>query len=237
MPNVKDDEPGEAQSNSSSDSDSGARTGAARAAADGAGSATTFAGSALPARPVVAQPGALKATAYPPKIIPKVFTDPSPAFLLPQLPDTKIELKMLTTISEQFLESKPRKIKRLLNTYRYIKVLAHAQAEPVQSGEWQQTMLGWLAFTMTWPSFMARAIEKIEELDPKNEGVLVRAIGKLPGVDSRPSEADVSAYLPISGERIKVLWELAGNFLIENADPGSVSHSDAQVNTRSKSPA
>jgi hypothetical protein len=144
---------------------------------------------------------------------------------------------MLATISERFLESNPRKIKRLLNTYRYIKVLAHTQAEPVQSAEWQQTMLGWLAFTMTWPSFMAKAIERIEELEPKKEGVLLRAILQLPTFGARPFEADVSAYLPVSGERIKALWELAGNFLIENADPGSVAHSDAQADTLGKSPA
>jgi hypothetical protein len=96
-------------------------------------------------------------------------------------------------------------------------------------------MLGWLAFTMTWPSFMAKTLEKVEDFEPKNEGVLLRAIAQISG--PRPSEADVSAYLPVSGERIKALWELAGNFLIENTDPGSAAHSDAHVNTRSKSPA
>lgn len=138
---------------------------------------------------------------------------------------------------ERFLESNPRRIKRLLNTYRYVKVLSHSQSEPVQSDEWQKTLLGWLTFTMTWPAFMARAIEKVRDLEPESDSFLLSAIDEIAGADPRPSKADVQAYLNVSGERIKALWELAGNFLIENADPGSVSHSVAEVGTRGRSPA
>lgn len=165
----------------------------------------------------------------------RTYQEPSPTFSLPQLPDTQIELELLAAISEELLDSNPRRIKRLLNTYRYIKVLSHGLKEPVQTAEWQKTMLGWLAFTMTWPAFMAKAIERVPELEPDNDSFLLRAIDEIPGRDPKPSKVDVQAYLNVSGKRIKELWELAGNFLIENADPGSVSHTDRRTRTRGES--
>ncbi|HKP85895.1 MAG TPA: P-loop NTPase fold protein [Blastocatellia bacterium] len=149
------------------------------------------------------------------------FTNPSPVFPLPQLPDTQAELEVIEKISEQLLESNPRRIKRLLNTYRYVKLLSHAQKEPVRSPDWQKTMIAWLAFTMRWPLFMAEAVEMISSLEAPEDKFLSKAISRVQTKVERPDEETVRRYLPVDDQQVKKLWGLAGNFLIENADPRS----------------
>jgi hypothetical protein len=78
---------------------------------------------------------------------------------LPSLPDTEDEYECIAVIAREFLESNPRRIKRLLNTYRYVKNLASASGERVGTRKWQEEMLAWLAFTMKWPAFMECAVE------------------------------------------------------------------------------
>lgn len=234
MPNVKDDQKSNDQQKESPNATATTPQPTVPSVMAGA-SPATIPSPPSPTKPPAAQPGSGPAAAGATRKTPaREFADPSPTFLLPQLPDTKTELRMLETISERFLESNPRRIKRLLNTYRYVKVLSHSQSEPVQSEEWQKTMLGWLTFTMTWPTFMAKAIERVPELEPEKDSFLLRAIDKIPGSDRRPSKTDVQTYLNVSGKHIKALWELAGNFLIENADPGTVSLNDKRTRKRRK---
>jgi DNA-binding winged helix-turn-helix (wHTH) protein len=191
MPSVKDDEASDGQAEPSivatpiSAPASPASTGEGAAAIASAPSPTTKS---------IAQP-VVKPAAPARKFTPREFADPSPTFSLPQLPDTTTELKMLKTISERFLESNPRRIKRLLNTYRYVKVLCHSHSEPVQTDEWQKTMLGWLTFTMTWPAFMAKAIDRVADLEPQADSYLLRALEKIPGHDSRPTREDIKFIL------------------------------------------
>jgi hypothetical protein len=171
-----------------------------------------------------------------------------PTSPLLQLQDTKDEFDELCTLSERFLDGNPRRIKRLLNTYRYVKRLALTQAEGerVREPAWQKTALAWLAFTMRWPSFMEEAIDRAERI--KGQGVhpafLVEVLEEIrqrpagepreedappsdratvsqkaaPGFDM-PDRDDLENYLPIDHHEVIRWSEVAGNFLIENPAP------------------
>jgi hypothetical protein len=139
-----------------------------------------------------------------------------------QMPDTKTEFDCLAELAREFLDSNPRRVKRLVNTYRYVKVLAFQRGEPVLADEWQKTMLAWLAFTMKWPAFLNDVIKDALMLDTTvepREGFMQHAIDTRPHGADKPNPADVARYLPLSRRRICELWEVAGNFLIENPDP------------------
>ncbi len=138
---------------------------------------------------------------------------------LPQLPDTPTEFAVMAGIARQFLDSNPRRIKRLLNTYRYVKILAaRLPGTPVHTSEWQKKMLYWLAFTMKWPSFMAAAIERAESASNQDSGnaFLVRALNAEHDVKNQPSESVINEVLPLSAHELLDHYRLAANFLIEN---------------------
>jgi chemotaxis protein histidine kinase CheA len=158
-------------------------------------------------------------TAQPESARPRRETSGSPA--LAQLPDTQAEFDSIADLGLRFLESNPRRIKRLLNTYRYVKVLAshHTYGEPVQTSEWQKRVLAWLAFTMRWPAFMARALEEIERRGLQTDDTpnyLQLVPDDLPADVERPGEKDIKLYLPVTARQLDRLYSLAGNFLIEN---------------------
>ncbi|GAB4422527.1 MAG: hypothetical protein Kow0031_00360 [Anaerolineae bacterium] len=75
-----------------------------------------------------------------------------------QLDDTATEQKAITAFAINYLDSNPRRIKRLLNTYRFVKILATRRGERTDQIEWQQKMINWLGLTMRWPSFMAGVV-------------------------------------------------------------------------------
>jgi len=140
---------------------------------------------------------------------------------LPQLPDTKIEFESMAAIARDFLDSNPRRIKRLLNTYRYVKILAaRLPGTQVQTTSWQQTMLYWLAFTMKWPAFMGKAIEEAEKLQSKNlaNTFLVERLQKGANNQAQPEVEDIEKHLSLTAEDIVEHYQLAPNFLIENPD-------------------
>jgi|GEM_PF-7098434 len=157
---------------------------------------------------------------------------------LPQMPDTRTEFDAMTAIASEFLDSNPRRIKRLLNTYRYVKILgARLPGSQVQTAGWQRTMLYWLAFTMKWPSFMSETIEAAEQNDPENltDDFLV---GRLQDRNQRfqPKADDIKEYLPLTAKEVLELYQLAPNFLIENPGPDRKPESQAGKSVNGSEP-
>jgi hypothetical protein len=138
------------------------------------------------------------------------------------MPDTKTEFEVMSAIARNFLDSNPRRIKRLLNTYRYVKILAaRLPGTQVQTARWQQTMLYWLAFTMKWPAFMGNAIEAAEQPEAKNvSGCFLLSLRQTGGnKQSQPDAENIEKYVPLTADEVVAHYKLAPNFLIEN--PGS----------------
>jgi hypothetical protein len=151
----------------------------------------------------------------------------APVGVLPQLPDTRAEFAALSAIAENFLDSNPRRIKRLLNTYRYVKILAaRLPGSEVHAASWQTRMLYWLAFTMRWPAFMEASVaaalaelRKPEEERQQEGAFLLPLLGKPAPAPERPAAELVEQHLPLDAGEIVAYYELAPNFLIEN--PGA----------------
>ncbi|HEV7905226.1 MAG TPA: P-loop NTPase fold protein [Pyrinomonadaceae bacterium] len=153
----------------------------------------------------------------------------------PSLPDTECEFNCIAKLATNFLESNPRRIKRLLNTYRYVKILSNVSCEPVGAKAWQEAMLGWLAFTMKWPAFMEQAVEAAAEAGERAQPVSASNNGHTPPTGSanflstllrkdaereqQPTEQEIKKYLPFDATQITHHYQLAGNFLIENPRP------------------
>jgi tetratricopeptide (TPR) repeat protein len=136
---------------------------------------------------------------------------------LPQMPDTKTEFEVMSAIARDFLESNPRRIKRLLNTYRYVKILAARSGTQVHTNEWQQRMLYWLAFTMKWPAFMSARIEAaaIGPAADSAENFLLAGL-KSGQSHAQPDKQFITKYLQLTARQVLEYRELAANFLIEN---------------------
>ena len=132
------------------------------------------------------------------------------------LPDTAAERDALAGLAERYLESNPRRIKRLLNTYRYVKILSHWHGEDTDTEAWQLSMIAWLTFTMRWPHFMKEAIDQAGA----TESAADEEKPFLPQVDSatadQPSKADLE-LLPLTRTEMLRYAELANNFLAEIA--------------------
>lgn len=155
---------------------------------------------------------------------------------LPQLPDTQAEFDLIADLAGRFLDSNPRRIKRLLNTYRFVKILASLRTPEqlggwsVQEAAWQQTMLAWLVFTMKWPTFMARAIDQARlpdtQDDPQPE--FLRDWTPPPyNQNDRPDPQDLITYLDLSMHQLTLFSDLAGNFLIENPTTPPVAQAES----------
>jgi len=170
-----------------------------------------------------------------------------------ELPDTQIEFDHIAVLAERFLESNPRRIKRLLNTYRYIKVLASTRHEPIYQDDWQQQMLAWLAFTMRWPAFMSRAIDVADALHqdrvsnnvnkkrhpPKTrtEQFLVQVARAVGTKYERPPYDDLKNFLPINHTQVSSFAKQASNFLIETPTPYPATQSRGKKSaTKKKTP-
>ena len=141
----------------------------------------------------------------------------------PELKDTPLELAVMSDIGEAILDGNPRRIKRMLNTYRYVKILSNARGEAVQSAGWQSRMLGWLAFTIKWPAFMDDLVDELLRMPylPKGDtDMLLRRVRERTAtsasVDAVPREEFVTRFLPIGAHEIRDLWRSAPNFLIES---------------------
>jgi hypothetical protein len=133
-----------------------------------------------------------------------------------QLADTALERQALVNFGIEYLDSNPRRIKRLLNTYRFVKILATRRGERTDQPDWQEKMINWLGFTMRWPTFMARILQQ-EPLPASVDDYLARAEAwggeLLPG--QRPPEAAFQLKLP-AGMELARFELLADNFIVES---------------------
>jgi len=140
---------------------------------------------------------------------------PSPAPPQPpiplELPDSEDELRVLATLGERYLDGNPRRIKRVLNTYRYVKLVCHRRGQPTDRLDWQRRMLSWLVFSLAWPEFMAHAVTAatIEKQTPSaaRKGYSGRA----------PTPDALATDFPLSAEELVSCGDSAGNFLVESS--------------------
>lgn len=142
-----------------------------------------------------------------------------------QLADTVAEQKTITAFAIDYLDSNPRRIKRLLNTYRFVKILATRRGERTDQAEWQQKMINWLGLTMRWPSFMADVVR--HDPPPQNADDYL-ALAEQWSVTSpagrQPPPAVFALPLP-TGADLARFELLADNFIVESpseaTNPGS----------------
>jgi hypothetical protein len=152
----------------------------------------------------------------------KVSAPPVPAWKPLELTDTQDEYDTIATMGVKFLESNPRRMKRLLNTYRYVKIICKRIGQPTHEKEWQERMIAWLTFTLVWPDFMLEAIQQAETQISKPTPDFViqcfRRFGTMSQIPNAPSliENDIKTHLNLSAKQVVEMAELASNFLIEN---------------------
>jgi hypothetical protein len=127
-----------------------------------------------------------------------------------ELPDTEHEFKLLAELSSGFLHNNPRRLKRVLNTYRYVKLLSERRGRTTRDPAWQRRTLAWLVFTQVWPDFMLHAVEAAAGASQD----LVTSLAAFRG--EKPSEANVKEFLQLTPTQIAELADDAGNFLFEN---------------------
>lgn len=133
-----------------------------------------------------------------------------PMVLRSELRDSDDEFQLLRDLSAKYLDNNPRRLKRLLNTYRYVKLLGERRRQPTKDAAWQRRTLSWLAFTQRWPDFMVHAIESAA----RSAAPLSTSLTTYSG--DKPAAEDIHAHLDISAPEIAVLAHDAGNFLLEN---------------------
>ncbi|MBN1140040.1 MAG: hypothetical protein JXM73_25955 [Anaerolineae bacterium] len=132
------------------------------------------------------------------------------------LKDTAVERAALAGFALRHLESNPRRIKRLLNTYRYVKILSTRLGERTDRPEWQRQVIGWLGMTMRWPAFMQAVLNQATRA-PEGEGWPQTSADAWSELSPRPPD-DLLAQMP-RPEEIRRLAQLADNFLVENPLP------------------
>ena len=146
----------------------------------------------------------------------RIETKPDATLRPDPLPDTIEEQTAIVEFADVHLDGNPRRIKRLLNTYRYAKIVSKwTTSQPVDTPEWQKTMIRWLGFTLRWPSFMAHVVKKVSspEFPPASEFWKTAAEGFMDG--ERPSDDDLK-QLTLTREQAILFADLAGHFLAEN---------------------
>lgn len=132
--------------------------------------------------------------------------------------DTQIELSQISELSARFLGSNPRRIKRLLNTYRYVTMLAAKRGEPVDQESWQKTAIAWLVFTMKWPACFGRLLTPGSAAgceERKDQRTIEALLAEIGNDCPRPTNSEMQTYLSIDRDLFNRLRDLAGNFLIE----------------------
>jgi hypothetical protein len=133
-------------------------------------------------------------------------------FKLLELPDTDVEEQAIVEFAQQYLESNPRRIKRLLNTYRYVKIMSQRGGTDTNKPEWQTQMIQWLGATMRWPIFVAEAVRLAEA--GSADHVWADLCARI-ATDLCPPDNLVELLPATNGDIVKMA-ETAGNFLKEN---------------------
>lgn len=130
------------------------------------------------------------------------------------LEDSLNEQQVLIEFAEKYLDSNPRRIKRLLNTYRYVKILATRRGIRTDTAEWQTKMILWLGTTMRWPVFMEEAIRRAG-ISPVVESELWDQVRETVGTEYCPP-INMLAKFPLKATELKAFCDLADNFIKEN---------------------
>jgi hypothetical protein len=158
------------------------------------------------------------------------------------LRDTADELEAIAAMGSKYLDGNPRRIKRLLNTYRYVKILSKRNSKPVHQVKWRTEMIAWLVFSLVWPDFMQRAILEAEALPPGTgqQPFLLwcyQRFGKnTVKSDTRELKSeDIETYLKdLKPKDILELRDLASNFLIENPELSELRSVQAKASSANR---
>ena len=129
--------------------------------------------------------------------------------------DTETEKQAVVSFAETYLDNNPRRIKRLLNTYRYVKILAFRRGFRINAPEWQQQMITWLGATMRWPVFMQAAAAASER---ELAGDLWNRLREMVPKESQPPD-EIVKRLPTDNTVVAAFAALADNFIKENPSP------------------
>ncbi len=143
------------------------------------------------------------------QVFPNSPAPPTPPVPL-ELSDSDEELQAIARLGQQYLEGNPRRIKRVLNTYRYVKLVCHRRGQPTLLAEWQRKTIAWLVFCLAWPDFMSYAVDAAAQRKS-----LLEARNSHTG--TKPSEEALRNELPLSAEDVIGLATSAGNFLVESS--------------------
>ena len=138
------------------------------------------------------------------------FRGKKPVPKLWKMSDTVQERQAIIDFAEEYLDSNPGRIKRLLNTYRYVKILAARCGRKIDDAAWQKRMIAWLGASMRWPTFMKEAITCA--LVPGGIDSWTGPVGSTPKESCPPD--NVLKLLPRLGE-LAQFTELADNFIKE----------------------
>jgi tetratricopeptide (TPR) repeat protein len=130
------------------------------------------------------------------------------------LEDTSEEQQAIIDFVEKHLAGNPRRIKRLLNTYRYVKILATRQGLRTDRGDWQKSMILWLGSTMSWPGFMEEAINQAKNRTTIESTFWEKVAKEIPEDICPPGDSFI--LFPSNVEDLKSLASLANNFIKEN---------------------
>lgn len=147
-----------------------------------------------------------------------------------QLEDKLEEQEAIANVAYKLLKGNPRQIKRLLNTYRYVKVLGYRTEKPIDLPEWQESTVNWLALTMRWPIFMELFVKtENEKFSPSQSpftkdhyNLIVKETKKVGSNEDVPSLETFLDFLPASNWFVDYL-ELVNNFIIEKPPRKRVS--------------
>jgi hypothetical protein len=136
---------------------------------------------------------------------------------LPDLKDTSTEQNAIIDFATKYLDNNPRQIRRLINTYRYVKLLVARERSEIREPEWQSHLVYWLGFTMRWPDFIFHFLECNKE-NIRTEETFNEAVAVMEKIDSTLEYPpyDVFEKLLPSPSRLVFFSTLANNFLIEN---------------------
>jgi hypothetical protein len=130
------------------------------------------------------------------------------------LEDSNTEKQAIIEFAEKYLESNPRRVKRLLNTYRYVKILATRRGTRTDTVEWQSKMIFWLGTTMRWPLFMEEALNSVNTSQVAETEFFTEVRNRVAAEYCPPNDMLVEFLLKPS--ELKTFNDLADNFIKEN---------------------
>jgi hypothetical protein len=150
---------------------------------------------------------------------------------IPDLKDTSTEQNAIIDFATEYLDNNPRQIRRLINTYRYVKLLVARERLEIRDPEWQSYLVYWLGFTMRWPDFMFHFSECLKDGN-SNKNAYEEAVARIKNIDftlEYPLYSEVfDKYLPNTSP-LNYFSILANNFLVENPPRRPIKNSKTET--------